>query len=419
MRKFFGKFPPDWLLIALLVIGVFLWQRSTFPLWMVDLFPNQLGAHFWKSGQPEWMYTPIAKNADWVQVRQPVAMELGAEGDPNTFMYPPFVAAMLAPLAEVPARWWRNALFVINLILIPVFAWQIRVVSGAGRTWRAFLWSLALVLVTYPVARATKLGQLTPLLFAVFWMAMLWLQKRRAVAGAILAGLISAVKVFPLAAAAILLLMKQTRAAAWWFGTVIAIYAASLSLLGWRVHGYWWEVMREFSGLVQPFFGNQAPLAWFARGYYQRPMIDVIPFTTPLLGALKILFLIVFLAGTIGVLWRTRESWRDQSYTLGMGLLLAGLHLAMPVMWEHYWIILLPPLAWAIRETWMRGDHPFWMAWLFAAVFFFTMKLTRFYGDDLFGQLASGSQSLGMLLFWVWLLRRALRGSGEAQPSPR
>lgn len=411
MRKFLGKFPHDWLLIALLATGVFLWQRSTFPLWMVDLFPNQLGAHFWQSGQPEWMYTPIAKNADWVRVRHPVAEALGAEGDPNTFMYPPFVAAILSPLANVPAVWWRNTLFVINLILLPVLALQIRALSGADRTCRSFLWSLALVFVTYPVARAMKLGQITPLLFAAFWAAMLWVRKSREIPGAVLAGVIGAIKVFPLVAVAIPILMKRTRTAAWWIGTVIAIYAASLLLLGLRVHGYWWEVMREFSGLVQPFFGNQAPLAWFARVYYQRPMIDVIPFTTPLLGALRIVFLIVFLGGTLAVLGKTRASWQNQSYTLGMGLLLAGLHLSLPVMWEHYWIILLPPLAWAIRETWMRGDHPFWMAWLFAAVFFFTMKLTRFYGDDLFGQLASGSQSLGMLLFWVWLVRRALRGS--------
>ncbi|MDD5087581.1 MAG: glycosyltransferase family 87 protein [bacterium] len=414
MRKLFGKFPPDWLLIALLALGVFLWQRSTFPLWMVDLFPNQLGAHFWKSGQPEWMYTPLHKNSDWVQARRPAAEALGADGDPNTFMYPPLVAALLSPISDLPAAWWRNTLFVINLFLLPVLALQIRALSGAGRTGRSFLWSLALVLATYPVARAIKLGQITPLLFAAFWAAMLWLRRNREIPGALLAGFISAVKVFPLAAVAIPVLLKRTRAAAWWIGTVIAIYAASLTLLGFRVHGLWWEVMREFSGLVQPFFGNQSPLAWFARVVYQRPMIDVIPFTTPLLDALKIVFLTVFLGGTLAVLWGTRASWQSHRSTLGLGLLLAGLHLALPVMWEHYWIILLPPLAWAIRETWMHGDRPFWLAWLVAAVFFFTMKLTRFYGDDLFGQLASGSQSLGMLLFWVWLVRRALRGSAAA-----
>ncbi|MBU1983700.1 hypothetical protein KJ815_04750, partial [bacterium] len=112
MHRVVRGFPPDWLLIALLAIGVFLWQRTVFSLWMVDLFPNQLGAYFWKNGQSEWMYTPLRKNAEWVHVRSPVAVELGAEGDPNTFMYPPFVAAVLSPLAEMPAVWWRNALFV-------------------------------------------------------------------------------------------------------------------------------------------------------------------------------------------------------------------------------------------------------------------------------------------------------------------
>jgi hypothetical protein len=46
---------PDWLLGLLLLTGVFLWQRTAFPAWMVDLFHLQYAAYEYRIGETEWM----------------------------------------------------------------------------------------------------------------------------------------------------------------------------------------------------------------------------------------------------------------------------------------------------------------------------------------------------------------------------
>ena len=403
------KTPPDWLLGLLLILGVYLWQRTAFPLWMVDLFPNQLGAYFWKTGELEWMYTPVAKNAEWVIHRAPVAERLDAEGDPNTFQYPPFVAAALSPLTDFSAIYWRNVLFGINIFLIFVIAYQVLALSGAEISWRAYLWSLALVLLMYPLARAIKLSQIVPLLSVMLWGGMIWMRKQKACAAGTMLGLVSAIKLFPFGLVLLPVLHKRFKLALIWIGTVIGIYVLSVLTLGMRVHQYWWEVMNEFRGLVQPFFGNQAPLGWITRVFYQRGWIEVIPFTTPLLDFLRIASALIFGGITVYVLWKVRNRLSEENLVISSGLLFAGIHLAMPVMWEHYWIFLLPSLGWAIRETWLKGDRRFWEIWFAVAVFFFTMKLTRLYGDSDFGRIMTGSQTLGMLLLWIWFIRRTLK----------
>jgi hypothetical protein len=411
-------FPPDWLLALLLLGGVFLWQRTIFPLWMVDVFPQQLGAYFWKTGEIEWMYTPVARNAEWVLHRAPVAERLGAEGDPNTFLYPPFVAAALAPFAETPARLWRDVLFGLNCLVVFVLAAQILRLCEVQLRWRPYLWALALVLLTYPLARATKLGQIVPALAVLTWAGLLALKRGRETAGVALLAFVSAVKLFPLALAALPLLGGRLRVAIARSAAVIGVFTASLALLGLRVHQYWLEVMREFSGLVQPFFGNQAPLGWFVRVFYRRGWIDVIPFTTPLLSALKWAGLLLFLGGSLLLLWRLRERIFGDAFALSAGLLLSGVHLAMPVMWEHYWLFVLPTLGWALHDVWRRGDSRFWELWLAAAAFFFTMKLTHFYGDSVFGEIMSGSQTFGMALLWIWFVRRAWQVSANRSVEP-
>ena len=47
------KSPPDWLLAFVLLAGVYLWQRTAVPAWMIDLFHIQYAAHEWRHGDAE------------------------------------------------------------------------------------------------------------------------------------------------------------------------------------------------------------------------------------------------------------------------------------------------------------------------------------------------------------------------------
>lgn len=408
------KPPPDWLLVLLLIAGVYLWQRTVFPAWMIDLFHIQYAAYQWQHGEIEWMYTTMAGWDAWMEHWRPVAESLEAEGDPNAYFYPPFLAALLSPVADVNARVWRDMLFGINVLLLFVFAYQIVRLCRARLTWRSFLWALSLVLITYPMARATKLAQIVPLLAAVTWIGLLAMRQGKYVITGALIGITGAIKIFPLGFLAYPLFARKWKAAAAILLTVVGIYAVSLLTLGLRVHEYWWTALREFSSVVYVYFGNQAISAWFARAVLGYGILDTHFQPPPIIAVVRFICLLVFCGVTVWTLWVKRK-FADEDCAPQLGLLSSGIVLSLSVAWEHYWLFVLPPLGWAIYETWTRGDKRFWELWLAVATFFFTMKLTRFYGDAPIQGIITGSQSLGMILLWAWFLRRVWNSPGHVK----
>lgn len=373
---------------------------------MVDLFPNQIGAYYFRTGQHDLMYVPITDPEGWRAVSESVSQQLGNDGELSAFLYPPVVAALLSPFAEAPADVWRNVLFGLNVLLIFVMSWQIARLCADRMESRGYLWALAFVLLAYPMARAMKLGQIVPLLAVGTWAALLQWRRGREGSAGIIAGVVSALKLFPVALIVLPGLDRRWKSVAATVAAIIGIYAASISVLGLRVHEYWWNSMRAFGSLTNPFFGNQAPSGWLARLAYRHPLHAEIPFTDPLLTSSGLVIGAAVALITLIALWKRRGLLTRDRLPLSAGLLLAGVMLAIPTAWEHYWLFVLPSLGWAVHHTWRQGDRRFWEFWLAAATFLFLMKLTHFYGDSFFGRLASGSQTMGMIMFWVWCLRR-------------
>jgi hypothetical protein len=398
--------PPDWLLGVMLIIGLYLWQRTAFPAWMVDLLPNQIGAYYFGTGQYDRMYVQITDPEEWRAVTEPIAQKLQNEGELSAFLYPPIVAAVLVPFADVPAPTWRDVLFGLNVLLLFVIAYQIVRLCDAGITWRGYLWAFALVLWAYPMSRAMKLGQIVPLLAVLSWAGLLSWRRRHETSGGVVAGIVSALKIFPFALIVLPVLDRRWKGVLSQVLTIVVVFAGSLIALGATVHGYWWNSMRAFGSLTNPFFGNQAPSGWITRLAYRHPLIDEIPFTDPVLASVG--FLIAAGVGTVTLLalWRHRGTLLSEHLPVSAGLVLSAVMLAIPTAWEHYWLFVLPSLGWALYETWQNGDERFWELWLALAAFLFIMKLTHFYGESIAGRIASGSQTVGMILFWIWCVRR-------------
>ncbi len=398
---------PDWLLALLLLVGAFLWQRTAFPAWMVDLFHLQYAAYEFRVGETEWMYTTDDHFGQWLEHRAPVARALQAEGDPNADYYAPFLPAVLSPLAAAPAPTWRDVLFVINVGLVFGLAYLCLRASEAKPSLRNYLWALVLVLMTYPMARATLLGQQLPLLAVLTWVGLLSMRGKRQIAGGIVLGVVTAIKLFPAAFIALPWVTGKRQAVVAWMATTAAIFGVSLLTLGLHLHQLWWAALHDIGSVVYPFFGNQSPTGWYARMVMRYGLLDT-NFPPPLeILLVRWAGFILFGGMSAFLLWKLRARRDDTLFMPRAGLILSATILILPVAWEHYWLFVLPTLGWAICDVWLRGDRRFWELWLAAATFFFTMKLTHFYGDSMFGEIMSGSQTLGMLLLWIWFVRRA------------
>lgn len=398
--------PPDYVLVLALAIGIFLWQRTVFPLWMVDLSHIQIAAYEFGAGETEWMYAPADRLDAWKAHVEPTARRLGVEGNLNAYFYQPVIAAVLSPLAGARATIWRDVLFFINIALLGVFAYQILRLCSVSLTLRTFLWALTLVLLAYPMARATKLAQIVPLLAAGMWAAILLLRSGRQRAAGLILGIIGAIKLFPLGLVLDPLLQRKWRPVAWCAGTLIAFYAIPIALLGWEIHAAWWEAVRDFSSVVYCYFGNQALTAWFARAVLGYDLLHT-QIVAPLIVRLLRAFCIAVFGGlTVWILWKRNRDPVQEVWMPRIGLLSSGILLSLPVVWDHYLLFVLPALGWAIHDVWSRGDRRFWELWLAVSTFFFCMKLTRFYTDSPLGHIVSGSQAAGLLMLWIWFARR-------------
>lgn len=407
--------PPDWLLVLLLVAGVYLWQRSVFPLWMLDSFPNQFAAFCYNAGREDLVYTDSAHLHEWEAQADSLARTLGLDCDIAPFMYAPFVMEALAPFAQVSPLSWRNTVFVINTLLLFVFAYLIARISGAKLSYRSYLWALGLILITYPMARATKLGQIVPLIAALFWIGILYLRRGKEIAGGMVIGLVSALKLFPIAVLPVMILRKQFKATLTALLTVILIYGVSLLTIGIQLHRKWFRSMMDFGGAAHPYFGNQSIAGWISRMGFGQLMEGTMPTSEPLFVYITTITATILAVITLAVLWTTRDNNNVPGLEVRAVFVLSGLLLAVWTSWEHYWLFCLSVLGWAIRDVWTEGRIGRSQYWIAVTAFFFLMKLTRFYTDTDLGRIASGTQTIGMLMLWLWLIWRLRAAHTETE----
>ena len=260
--------------------------------------------------------------------------------------------------------------------------------------------------MTYPMARASKLAQIVPLLAFLFWEGVLRL-KRSGFASSALLGSVIAVKIFPAGWMLVPLIHKRWKTIFGIGAVIITIYGISVLSMGLEIHLLWWDAVKEFGSVVYTYFGNQSPAGWFTRAVLGHSLLGPNFTPTLLIKTVRLTFLAIFLGGTAWILWQNRD--RELPLALENGLMMSGLMLSLPVTWEHYYMFAFPALGALIYNEWKRGRIDSRALLLAAATFFFTMKLTRFYTEDPVGKVISGSQCFGLILFWIYCIQEVIR----------
>jgi hypothetical protein len=260
-------------------------------------------------------------------------------GDCGVYQYPPPFVLLALPFS-LAGSWavgsWLWILFLLWCFLIGTFLLPVR---------RELRWAIVLCgLISWPLNFGVRIGQVGPILYLVFALGWRYLDRPGAL-GTVL-GIGSLVKLQPALLVVWLFVQREWRAIAAMFATIAAIVvgAAAIGLTDWVDFV---TVTRNLSSaLTVP--GNLAVGAVvYSAGFgYQSAAVVQFLNTIAMVGLVA-----------LGA-WALE---REAGYLLGI----VASQLISPIIWDHYSIVLLLPVAWLLsRRQWWVVIVPLVQAWV-------------------------------------------------------
>lgn len=295
---------------------------------------------------------------DFYRAYYPAAQRLLRGGNPYAvthqevvmgtgFVYPALSAVVFAPFALVGRALSQHLYMLLCLALVPATLWTARV-----RDWRVY----GAVMLWYPIVIGWQGENISvPLMFMV---ALAWRYRNKpVVAGLITAAAIS-MKPFVWPLGLWLLATRRWRAAAWAFG-----WGLVLNLLAWEIVGF--NEIHTFLHLA----GEDTDLLWRG-GYGMLAVAGHLGFGR---GGGEGLLLVVSALVALALVYAgiVRRNERE-----AMVLAVALMLVASPLVWVHYFVLLVVPLAlsrprlsaaWLVPvATWLLPPSPSVAGWQLA-----------------------------------------------------
>ena len=263
----------------------------------------------------------------------------------SPYIYPPLLAVVIRPLTALPYR--VAALVWILMSAAALFAalWLLRPVVQIP--WRIYGWVCAAALFLPSAHHTLQHGQITNLLLLLIVVGVLG----SGPAGAVWLGVASALKVFPATLAVVYALSGRAAALA-----VMAGSAAILTLTGAIAAP---AATADFMQRVGPQLAadrrlapnNQSVFAVLARlfeaQWFVRPIVDA-----PAAGLVASYVAVAVVTGlTVSTLWSIRRATDPMADVARMSLALAATLIVSPIVWDHYYVLLLLPAAVLYRAS--------------------------------------------------------------------
>jgi hypothetical protein len=239
----------------------------------------------------------------------------------KTFAYPPLLAWLVAPLHPLSGAVAGFLWTALSLALVSLALWLLEL-----RDWRCY----ALAFVFLSTRSSVDLGTIEPLLLLA--VAAMWHWRDRALAAAGAAGTAIVLKLFLWPLVVWLALRRQLRAAA-----LAVAFAAALALVSWAAIGF--AGIEHYPSVLRRLADDESTSSYSVVALGVRAHL-------PLLAA-RIVSVLVALALLGAAAWAARDERRTPrdrdvvTLTLTLGAALA----ASPIVWVHYFLLLLVPLA--------------------------------------------------------------------------
>jgi glycosyl transferase family 87/dolichyl-phosphate-mannose-protein mannosyltransferase len=239
----------------------------------------------------------------------------------KTFAYPPLVAWLIAPLHPLSASAAGFIWTLISLVLVGLALWLLDL-----RDWRCY----ALSFVYLPTQSAVDLGTIEPLLLVAI--AAAWRWRDAAWPAALSVGSAIVLKLFLWPLAVWLAITRRVRAALLAVGAAVAAALVSWAAIGFAGIG-------EYPGLLRRLANDESTSSYSVVALGVRAHL-------PLLAA-RILAVLVTLALIAAAAWVARDEQRtaQERDIATLAIMLAAALAASPIVWVHYFLLLLVPLA--------------------------------------------------------------------------
>ncbi|MDX6407388.1 MAG: alpha,2-mannosyltransferase [Gaiellaceae bacterium] len=239
----------------------------------------------------------------------------------KTFAYPPIGAWLVAPLHPLSGSAAGFVWTVLSLAVVALALWLLEL-----RDWRCY----ALAFVFLFTRSSIDLGTIEPLMLLAVGLAWRWRDRPLRTAGAIGTGI--ALKLFLWPLAIWLALTRRLRAAA-----VALAFALGLALVSWAAIGF--AGIGDYPGLLRRLANDESTSSYSVVALGVRAHMPLV--------AARVLAVLVTLALLAAAAWVARDERRtprDRDVAT-LTLTLAAALAASPIVWVHYFLLLLVPLA--------------------------------------------------------------------------
>jgi len=276
------------------------------------------------------------------------------DGASLPFIYPPFGALVLSPIALIP---W-NAAIVVNFALavaalgVTIYLSTRRLLPAGSRQHALLVSGLALPLTLWlePVRETLGFGQINLILMALIAADCL-IDAPRWPRGA-LTGIAAAIKLTPAVFLLYFLLRKDVRATTVTIVAAALATAAGFAVLPEESLRYWFGGFAGAAGISGvPYATNQTVKAALAR-LGLTPLVE---------STLWLLVAAVVLAAAVAGIWR---ALRSCNAVLAMVVTAVAGLLVSPTSWSHHWVWIVPALLAMMAESGHRRS----VGWLAVTV---------------------------------------------------
>ena len=386
-----------WILLAM---AAFQFVMVALPPGNADLISIQSLALDLSHGKTDLLYPGknYIHNVEWVAHHEANLKELGDTGEPNWCFYPPLIPFIVSPLANFSATSWKVVWGGLQFLMIIAFVLlmeRLLVVSAANlQPSRVLLF--ALVLGSYPLARAIELGQTSLLIALLVWGGFYLNLMARDKLKILLVGLAVFIKPFMAVVEIPNLVRKKFSPLVAVAVVVGSLLILSLIMTGLQANAEYVNLLTTLSSSQTAYYGNQSFFGGIMRIFSDYPANSYGFLHESDFAAVGKLFFFIILVIALIAQFRGK----DKDPFLSTGLWLSAVTLALPISWDHHALLLLPVLAY----LWSRASQKWEYGLMGLITLLAGINLQPVYDESMAGRLLACLPMLGNLILLALLI---------------